>query len=148
MSMSLGLVPPVIPPEGLAISEAGDIVEFVHAYARVSGIAAEALAAAVASERQAAGDGTVTRLAGRSPDGSIVATTVLWIFHGVAVLYFVGTAPDQRRRGVGTAMTTAALALARDRGIRTAAVISTSMGEPMYRRIGFREVAHYRLLSF
>lgn len=135
-------------PAGLHIAEATDLDAFVGAYARVSGIPAEGAAAAIEREKAFAGDGTVIRLAGRLDDGRIVGTAVAWLSHGLLTLYFVGTQPEQRRRGIGAAMTRAALDLAAGRGVRTAALTSTPVGEPVYRRLGFRTVGTFRLLTF
>ncbi|MGK5741238.1 GNAT family N-acetyltransferase [Micromonospora sp. URMC 103] len=60
----------------------------------------------------------------------------------------MGTRPEHRRRGVGAAMTRAAVDLARDRGVRTAALTSTAIGEPVYRRLGFQTVGTFRLFTF
>ncbi|MBQ0904610.1 hypothetical protein [Micromonospora sp. U21] len=45
-------------------------------------------------------------------------------------------------------MTRAALDLAAERGVRTAALTSIPVGEPVYRRLGFRTVGTFRLLTF
>ena len=68
--------------------------------------------ATIEREKAFTGDGTVLRLAGRLDDGRVVGTAVAWISHGLVTLYFVGTQPEQRRRGIGAAMTRAALDLA------------------------------------
>ncbi|MEU5935030.1 GNAT family N-acetyltransferase [Micromonospora sp. NPDC047187] len=68
--------------------------------------------------------------------------------HGLVTLYFVGTQPEQRRRGIGAAMTRAALHLAGERGARTAALTSSAVGESVYRGLGFRPVGEFRLLTF
>lgn len=52
----------------------------------------------------------------------------------------VGTIPDARGRGVGAAVTVAILALAVERGNPTAWLAASDMGEPVYRRLGFRTV--------
>ncbi|MCO1595823.1 GNAT family N-acetyltransferase [Micromonospora sp. RHAY321] len=135
-------------PAGLHIAETTDLDTFVPAYARVSGIPAEGVAAAIDREKAFAGDGTVIRLAGRLDDGRIVGTAVAWLTDGLLTLYFVGTQPEERRRGIGAAMTRAALDLAAGRGVHTAALTSTPIGEPVYRRLGFRTAGTFRLLAF
>ncbi|MEU4475188.1 GNAT family N-acetyltransferase [Micromonospora sp. NPDC023888] len=135
-------------PAQVRIAETSDVDEFVTAYARVSGIPPTGVPAAIARERSFVGDGTLIRLAGRLDDGRIVGTAVAWLSHGVLTLYYVGTHPEYRRQGIGAAMTRAALDVAHERGIRTASLSSTVAGEPVYRRLGFRTVGTYRLLSF
>ncbi|MFF4878834.1 GNAT family N-acetyltransferase [Micromonospora sp. NPDC000668] len=147
MTVAIGDAADAPTPAGLHISESTDLDTFVRAYARVSGIPAEGVAAAIDREKAFSGDGTVLRLAGRLDD-RIVGTAVAWLSHGLATLYFVGTQPEQRRRGIGAAMTRAALDLAGERGVRTAALTSTPVGEPVYRRLGFRTVGTFRLLTF
>ncbi|MFC5923242.1 hypothetical protein [Micromonospora vulcania] len=80
-------------PVGLHISATTDLEEFVPAYARVSGIPTEGVAAAIDREKAFSGDGTVLRLVGRLDDGRIAGTTVAWFSHGLVTLYFVGTQP-------------------------------------------------------
>jgi ribosomal protein S18 acetylase RimI-like enzyme len=135
-------------PPGLRITETTDLLEFVPAYARVSGISPDGVAVAIERERAFSGDGTVIRLAGRLDDGQIVGTAVAWLSHDLLTLYFIGTQPEHRRHGIGTAMTRAALDLARERGIRTAALTSTPAGESVYHGIGFRTVDTFDLMSF
>ncbi|MEU0550445.1 GNAT family N-acetyltransferase [Micromonospora sp. NPDC005979] len=135
-------------PTGLHITETDDLDAFVPAYARVSGIPAEGVPATIEREKAFSGDGTVIRLAGRLADGRIVGTAVAWLSHGLVTLYFVGTQPEQRRQGIGAAMTRAALDLARERGAHTAALTSSPVGEGIYRRLGFRPVGEFRLLTF
>ncbi|MEV6373721.1 GNAT family N-acetyltransferase [Micromonospora musae] len=148
MAASIDPATPAPTPTALRIAEASDVDEFVTAYARVSGIPEAGLPTAIARERSFRGDGTVVRLAGRLDDGRIVGTAVAWLSHGLLTLYYVGTQPEHRRQGIGTAMTRAALDLARERGIRTAALTSTPIGEPVYRNLGFRTVGTFQLLSF
>ncbi|MGH2355205.1 MAG: GNAT family N-acetyltransferase [Chloroflexota bacterium] len=58
---------------------------------------------------------------------------------GVAGVYLVGTVPDTRRRGLGTAITRYALAEARTEGARLAVLQATPGGRDLYRRLGFEE---------
>lgn len=148
MTAAVEDVAPEKPPAGFRVTEATDVEEFVSAYGKVSGIPADAMAAAIDREKAFSADGTVVRLAGRFDNGRIVGTAVAWFSHGLLTLYFVGAQPDHRRRGVGTAMTLAAIDLARERGIGTAALTSTAMAQQLYRRIGFRTVSSFHLMSF
>jgi GNAT superfamily N-acetyltransferase len=60
--------------------------------------------------------------------------------HGVGGIYDMGVAPDERRRGIGRALTLAALELARSQGCSVATLNATPEGELLYRTLGFRSV--------
>jgi ribosomal protein S18 acetylase RimI-like enzyme len=59
---------------------------------------------------------------------------------GVAGLYDVGVRADQRRRGIGRALTALACSLARAQGYRHATLNATSDGEQLYAALGFHSV--------
>jgi len=59
---------------------------------------------------------------------------------GGAGIYDMGVAEDERRRGIGTALTLAALELARSQGCAVATLNATPDGELLYRTLGFRPV--------
>jgi GNAT superfamily N-acetyltransferase len=56
----------------------------------------------------------------------------------VAGLFNVGTLETHRRRGYGRAVSIAAMAAGRERGLVTGVLQATEMGEPVYRALGFR----------
>lgn len=72
-------------------------------------------------------------------NGQPVATSMLFRTGGVAGVYWVGTVPEGRGRGVGTQMTMKPLIDARIAGLDIATLQATSMGEPVYRGIGFED---------
>jgi GNAT superfamily N-acetyltransferase len=81
-------------------------------------------------------------------DGRPVATATVFVHPAeVGGVYFVATAPEARRRGIGAAVTAGALDLARGVGCTTAVLGSSPMGYGVYRRLGFEEVFRYRLLE-
>jgi GNAT superfamily N-acetyltransferase len=59
---------------------------------------------------------------------------------GVGGIYDMGVAPAARRRGIGRALTLAALELARAQGCAFATLNATQDGEPLYQAVGFRSV--------
>jgi GNAT superfamily N-acetyltransferase len=79
-------------------------------------------------------------------DGQIVGTAALFATDDVAGVYVVSTLEGFRGRGIGTALTAAALRAGQHMGLTTGTLPARSMGVPVYERMGFREVARYRLL--
>jgi ribosomal protein S18 acetylase RimI-like enzyme len=77
-------------------------------------------------------------------EGRPVGTSLVFFGGDAAGLYYVSTVPEVRRRGIGTAVTVAALAHARARGRRLAVLHATDMGRPIYHRLGFRERCRIR----
>jgi ribosomal protein S18 acetylase RimI-like enzyme len=78
-------------------------------------------------------------------DGQPVATSISIRSGDVVGVYNVATAEPARRRGVGWAMTAAAILAGADAGATTATLQSSPMAQPMYSSHGFRTVFHYRL---
>ncbi|TCC60406.1 GNAT family N-acetyltransferase [Kribbella pittospori] len=71
-------------------------------------------------------------------DGEPVATTTIFLGAGVAGVYFVMTVPEARRRGIGAAITYAALREAA--GVAEYGVLGSSpAGRSVYAGLGFRE---------
>lgn len=80
-------------------------------------------------------------------DGRPVATA-LGVVSGAAVgIYNVATIPEARGRGIGRAVTLAALIDGRERGARVGVLESSPMGLPVYRRIGLRVAGGFRILE-
>ncbi|WP_250030183.1 GNAT family N-acetyltransferase [Paractinoplanes maris] len=137
----------VVPePSGVLITQTRDLPEFVTAYSGVSHIPPAGVS--LATERERGFGHSLLRLAARQADGRIVGTAEAWFSHGLVTLYFVGTHPDHRHRGIGAALTQAVLRHAAVRGIGTAALTSTAVAVPVYKRLGFHEVSSYQLFTF
>ena len=73
-------------------------------------------------------------------DGEAIATCSLFLGAGVAGIYDVGTVPERRQRGIGAAITRAAVAEAASCGYRMAILHATALGTNMYRGVGFQAV--------
>ena len=72
-------------------------------------------------------------------DGKPAATSMYYLGEGVCGIYFVATIPEARNKGAGFAVTQAALKDGRALGYRVGILQASKMGEPVYRRMGFKE---------
>ena len=63
--------------------------------------------------------------------------------HGIAGIYWVGTVREGRRRGLGECVTRAAGNAAFAAGARLVVLQASRQGEPVYRRMGYREITRY-----
>lgn len=71
------------------------------------------------------------------------ATAMVMVTHGVAGIYWVGTIPEARGSGLAPACTRIAGNAGFDMGARFAALQASVMGEPVYRKMGYREITRY-----
>lgn len=80
-------------------------------------------------------------LAATDAAGRVRATAASATFGRTAAVYFVNTDRAWRGRGVGTAMTAAALRAAADAGAKDAILDASALGHSIYQRLGFASVS-------
>ncbi len=78
-----------------------------------------------------------------SVEGEARAAAMAILSHGIAGIYWVGTLASARGRGLAEACTRAVGNAAFDRGARLVVLQASAQGEPIYRRMGYREVTRY-----
>jgi len=112
----------------------------------------EVVRLAIASDPDVPGSSDdVARFIGRLPPscrllaafdegGAARASAACHVFGRFAELFFVNTEPAWRRRGIGQAMTAAALQVAAGMGATSAMLHATEDGVSVYRRLGFEPV--------
>ncbi len=71
-----------------------------------------------------------------------VGTSSIFLADGVAGLYNVTTAPEARCKGIGEAITKAALICGKKAGYTFAILQATKKGVPVYKKIGFKSNKH------
>jgi len=81
-------------------------------------------------------DGPCRLFVGRV-DGRPAACSLAFVGGGAVGLYGIGTVPEFRGRGYGSAATLAAIDWGREKGADIAILHATELGEPVYRRLGF-----------
>ena len=76
-------------------------------------------------------------------DKEPVATSLVIADGAVAGIYWVATREGWRRRGLGEALTWAAVRGGAERGCTVASLQASELGRPVYERMGFRLVVEY-----
>jgi ribosomal protein S18 acetylase RimI-like enzyme len=128
------------PPPRLAITPVTDVGELALWVRILTGSSDAGFVDGVVALRRAAG---FAHLLGRV-DGEAVATAAVFTGSAAGEVQHVVTRRDHRRRGIGTAMTAAALRLVREQGHRQAVLTASPDGVRIYERLGFRRVADVR----
>ncbi|MDQ2966701.1 MAG: GNAT family N-acetyltransferase [Actinomycetota bacterium] len=80
-------------------------------------------------------------------DGRDVSTAVGFTIDGTTGIFSVATPEEHRGRGYGAAITAQAVRDGFAAGADLAGLQSSPMGEPVYKRLGFREVETYTLFA-
>ncbi len=80
-------------------------------------------------------------------DGVPAAVSSIFFSAEAAGIYNVATLADFRSRGIGTAMSRAAINEARMKGCRFSVLHATPMGIPVYRKLGYREYCRLKIYS-
>jgi len=81
-------------------------------------------------------------------NGKPVTVSLLVLHDEFAGIYCVGTVPEARGRGLGYAITREPLLAAKDEGYKLAVLEASTMGFPVYRRIGFRQLCEFRTYTW
>jgi ribosomal protein S18 acetylase RimI-like enzyme len=130
--------------EVLRVETADGLAQALAVGAAGFGIPAD-LAASVYSLEVAELEGLEYYLA-RADDRDVATAAGYTIGEGVAI-FSVATAPEHRGKGYGTAVTAQAVRDGFNVGATFAALQSSSLGESVYKRLGFREVETYVLYT-
>jgi N-acetylglutamate synthase len=77
-------------------------------------------------------------------DGTPAATSAVFVSDGLAGVYNVTTVPSQRGKGVGAAITWAAVDAGASRGATASILQASEAGAPVYARMGFAMPDRYR----
>lgn len=128
----------------LRVETADGLAQALAVGAAGFGIPAE-LAASVYSLEVAALDGLRYYLA--RVEGRDVATAAAYTIGDGTAIFSVATPPEHRGKGYGSAVTAHAVRDAFDAGAEFAALQSSTMGESVYKRLGFRKLETYVLYT-
>ena len=143
MTLLLADLPTAAPVPGLTVARVADAATYEawvateHRGFEEEGLPSDGLAAVRRAMRF--GDGFPLHHYLGWLDGVPVATATLLPAAGIAGIYDVATVPEARRQGVGTAMTLTVLQEAHQLGYEIAFLQPSTMGRPLYERIGFRQ---------
>lgn len=134
-------------PDGVEVrvaSSAADVAAFVavnDAAYQSLGMPEGVIAAAVTAPERVLAPQVRTAIAWEG-DVPLACAQVL-LSHGVAGVYYVGTAEAARGRGLAELVTRTVTNLGFDLGAAFVTLQASSMGDPIYRRMGYREIDRY-----
>lgn len=86
-------------------------------------------------------------LVAEAPDGSIAGTGVATLNGPVGWIGTIWVASAWRGHGLGRALTEAPIGAAERAGCRTLVLVATSLGRPLYERLGFEVQTWYRTME-
>ena len=81
-------------------------------------------------------------------NGKAVTVSLLILHDDFAGIYCVATVPEARGKGLGRAITSEPLMAAKVEGYDVAVLEASSMGFPVYKRIGFRQLCEFRTYTW
>ena len=81
-------------------------------------------------------------------NGEVAGTSALVIHKGVPGIYCVSTLPQFRGRGIGAAITSRPLLDAQAEGYHVGTLQASSMGYPIYKKLGFFDVCKIEMFGF
>lgn len=150
MAIELERLEPPEPPSELSVERVRDVAgldRWLEAY--VGGFEMSEASGRVLHElygRLGLGDDAPFRHYVGTVGGRPVASATLFLAEGEADVWHISTLPEARGRGIGAAMTIAALRGARDLGYRYGSILATPMGARVYARLGFEQ--HGELVQY
>lgn len=77
----------------------------------------------------------------------VLAIATSLVMDGIGGIFWVGTRPEWQRRGLGRAVTAAAIASGAARGARFTLLQATPQGAPVYAAMGFRRDGELQLMA-
>ncbi len=78
--------------------------------------------------------------------GQPVSCALVLLSHGIAGIYWVSTIESARGLGLGEIVTRTVANIGFDNNAKLVSLQASPMGEPIYRRMGFREIFKYQML--
>jgi len=150
MAASLAALPEVVLPEGTVIERVRDATayrEWLDVTVDGFGMPSQIGDAYMAFAALGFGDEVPIRVVLARVAGRPVATALGVLAGGGLVINNVTTIAAERGRGIGRAVTLAAMHLGAAAGAAIAVLQSTDMGDGVYRRLGFEPYGQYRVLA-